>query len=160
MTYIFNKKTFSRRSFIKKVLAFIFSIELFYVLFKLTDKKEKSSKPEKLFNAGKVNAFEKNKMYPFTSGHFYLSRFEDGGFLAISTKCTHLGCVVQANTEAGGFICPCHSSKFNKRGEVLSPPATRALDMFDISIENGILKVDIEHPVKRKLFNKNQLSYA
>ena len=43
------------------------------------------------------------------------------GVYAISTICTHLGCVVHSNTE--GFECPCHGSRFDKLGKVLNGPA-------------------------------------
>ena len=97
-------------------------------------------------------------MYPFNSGKFYLSVFDDGGMLAISIKCTHLGCIVQANDK--GFDCPCHASTFDKHGEVLSPPATRALDIFSITFENGEILVDINNPIRRKGFDKSQLTYV
>jgi cytochrome b6-f complex iron-sulfur subunit len=47
------------------------------------------------------------------------------GVYALSTVCTHLGCVVK---QAGGeFHCPCHGSRFAKDGAVLKGPAPKAL---------------------------------
>ncbi|MEK7834044.1 MAG: Rieske 2Fe-2S domain-containing protein, partial [Acidobacteriota bacterium] len=47
--------------------------------------------------------------------------FRDGeGVHAISTICTHLGCVVKPTTE--GFECPCHGSRFAVDGEVTKGP--------------------------------------
>ncbi len=46
-------------------------------------------------------------------------------------------------------MCPCHSSSFDITGEVLSPPAPRALDLHPVRIENGIVKVDTVDPIKR-----------
>ena len=51
-----------------------------------------------------------------------------GGFSALSTTCPHLGCTIEAT--AGGFQCPCHGSKFDRRGAVLTGPATRSLQNF------------------------------
>jgi cytochrome b6-f complex iron-sulfur subunit len=52
--------------------------------------------------------------------------FRDGeGVYAISTVCTHLGCIVKK--EAGGFSCPCHGSKFTERGDVAKGPAPAPL---------------------------------
>ena len=155
-----NIKNISRRKFLKRAIIAAVSIEFFYVLFGLTRKKDKQTDASKLFNAGKVSAFEKDKIYPFTSGKFYLSCFADGGFLAISIKCTHLGCMVQASSETGGYNCPCHASKFNKYGEVLSPPATRALDIFPVYFTKGELMVDTNEPIKRDSFTDSQLTYA
>ncbi len=36
------------------------------------------------------------------------------GLYAVSTVCTHLGCVVNYSNEA--FECPCHGSRFNAAG--------------------------------------------
>ncbi len=160
MTEKSMKKKVSRRKFIKIAIAAAVSFELIYVLFGLLGKKKPKIDSASLFNAGKVSSFENNKIYPFTSGRFYLSRFDDGGLLAISIKCTHLGCMVQTDIKTKGFSCPCHASKFNKYGEVLSPPATRALDVFQIVIENGQVKVDVNKPIKRRGFNVSQLTYA
>lgn len=154
-----NSKAVSRRKFIKGFIGAAIAIEAGWVLFGLVGKKKPHMQNATLFHAGQVSFFEKDKIYPFTSGGFYLSRLADGGFLAISTKCTHLGCIVQSDVQSDGFACPCHASKFNKYGEVLSPPATRALDVLPIVIENGVLKVDTHHPQKRQKFDAAQLTY-
>ena len=147
----------NRRSFIKKATVGIVAIEAGYLAFDTLKNNEGMNSDNNLFIIGKKDAFVKNKMYPFNSGKFYLSVLEDGGFLAISIKCTHLGCIVQANDK--GFECPCHASSFDKYGEVLSPPATRALDLFPISLDKEEIVVDIHHPIKRKDFQKSQITY-
>lgn len=156
----FSGKNISRKKFIKYAIASIFSIEILYVLIGVLKKHKGANDHKDLFCAGDVASFESNNIYPFSSGHFYLSRIEDGGFLAISTKCTHLGCTVQYSKEPGKFICPCHASSFNKYGEVLSPPATRALNTYPVTIENNKVYVDISEPIKRKEYNQSQLIYA
>ena len=153
-----TKKIF-RRSFIKKAILTVISLEAAYLVFDVFKNKSNPKLASNLFTAGKSDFFEKNKMYPFNSGKFYLSVFEDGGMLAISIKCTHLGCIVQPDSK--GFLCPCHASAFDKRGEVLSPPATRALDIYPITIEKGEILVDINSQIKRKKgFRKSQLTYV
>jgi len=147
-----------RRSFIKKAIFGIVSLELGYLLFDAFKSKSSEKVKTNLFSAGKIAKFEKNKMYPYNLAKFYISVLEDGGLLAISIKCTHLGCMVQAN--ADGFLCPCHASAFDKHGEVLSPPATRALDIFPISIQDGEILVDTNQAIKRDKFNKSQLTYV
>ena len=150
----------NRRKFIKRFLIVAASIEAIFLLRNGVNKADTSSASKDLFNAGKADSFDKNRLYPFSTGQFFLKRYEDGGFLAMSVKCTHLGCIVNANSKTGGFNCPCHASQFNQFGEVLSAPATRPLDIFPIAIENGEILVDTRKPIKRSGFNKSQLSYA
>jgi Rieske Fe-S protein len=151
---------FDRRKFIKRLILAAVSVEALILIKGGVSKTHLAKSKKELFNAGKAGSFEKNGLYPFLTGQFFLKRFEDGGFLAMSIKCTHLGCVVNKNEKTGGFACPCHASQFNGFGEVLSAPATRPLDIYPITIENGELLIDINKPVKRKSFEKSQLTYA
>jgi len=54
---------------------------------------------------------------------------------AVSTICTHLGCLVKA-TESG-FDCPCHGSKFAKDGAVLKGPAPKGLPWLEVKHLGG-----------------------
>ncbi len=108
--------------------------------------------------AGPVDRFEVGTVTAFPAGRFYLSRLEDGGFLALSRRCTHLGCTVPWMAEEGRFICPCHASSFDLRGEVLSPPAPRALDYHPVRIENGVVKVDTATTLTRFAFAPSQVT--
>jgi len=52
----------------------------------------------------------------------------DGGVVAVSAACTHLGCILQTNDAAGRFDCPCHRTAFGHDGRLLfsqldTPPA-------------------------------------
>lgn len=118
------------------------------------------SDEKKLIPVGKSDAYQNNHVYPFLNHHFYLKRFEDGGFMALSIKCTHLGCVINYNNTTGGFNCPCHASQFSPRGEVVSSPATRPLDYYPMVIKNGELFVDTSIVKRRKTFLKSQLTYV
>jgi cytochrome b6-f complex iron-sulfur subunit len=67
--------------------------------------------------------------------------FKDNeGIFAVSTICTHLGCVVKPNAE--GFECPCHGSLFHSNGEVRKGPAPRPLPWLKVSLSGGTLMVD------------------
>lgn len=58
---------------------------------------------------------------------------------ALGLTCTHLGCLV--NVTPNGLVCPCHGSTFNRAGEVLSGPATRRLDRFEVRLEGDHVMV-------------------
>ena len=113
-----------------------------------------------IIDAGPVDKFPKESVTAFIRGKFYLCRLEDGGFLAVSRKCTHLGCTVPWSEKEKKFVCPCHASVFDIRGTVISPPAPRALDVYHVYIENNIVKVDTGKRVKRSGFRTDQVVYA
>jgi len=152
------KANFNRRGFIKKLVLAIIGLEFSYLFVDAFRKKKNDDKTSHWYEVGPISNLEANTIYPYQSGEFYLSVLEDKGIMAFSVKCTHLGCVIHAQKDR--FVCPCHASSFNKYGEVNSPPATRALDTFDIKIEKGILYVNNSQARKRTLFEKSQITYA
>jgi cytochrome b6-f complex iron-sulfur subunit len=110
--------------------------------------------------AGPVERFEPGSVTAFREGEFYLARLIDGGFLALHRKCTHLGCTVPWINDEQRFTCPCHASAFDINGEVLSTPAPRPLDLFPVTIENGIVRVDTSKLIRRASFESNQVTRA
>src|SRR6188472_2729095 len=42
-----------------------------------------------------------------------------GGFVAISTRCAHLGCPVRWVVPAERFVCPCHGGVYDFQGKVV-----------------------------------------
>jgi len=114
---------------------------------------------DRIVVAGSADRFETGSVTAFVRGRFYLARLEDGGFLALSRRCTHLGCTVPWVSAEQRFICPCHSSEFDIRGDVLSAPAPRALDLHPVQIENGVIRVDTSKTIKRTAFVKAQAVY-
>jgi cytochrome b6-f complex iron-sulfur subunit len=114
---------------------------------------------KKIIDAGPVQRFEANSVTAFPQGRFYLACLEDGGFLALSRKCTHLGCTVPWDAEKRQFVCPCHASVFNIRGEVIHAPAPRPLDRFAIVIENNRIMVEVEKTIRRRGFSTKEVVY-
>ena len=109
--------------------------------------------------AGALEEFQPGTVGYIRQGRFYVSRLEDGGVLALWQRCTHLGCVVPWREDEGQFHCPCHSSLFNRKGEVIGGPAPRPLDIFPLSLKDGNLVVDTQHPISRERFDPSQAFY-
>lgn len=113
-----------------------------------------------LIKVGMVDDFPNGSVTHIANGRFYLVRLAEGGFLALYQRCTHLGCSVPWDQEAGLFICPCHSSSFSVEGDLLEPPAPRALDLFAITIQDGLITVDTSKALERSDFSPDQIVYA
>jgi len=164
-----NKKTSeagtSRRSFLTKIwiglgviaLAEFIGVAIAFLRPRKHHGREKNFGT--IITAGPVDDFQLNSVTAFRRGRFYLSRIEDGGFLALSCKCTHLGCTVPWEEKEKKFTCPCHASAFDNKGNVINSPASRALDLFPVFIENNIVKVDTSRRIKRSEFRTEQVTY-
>ena len=109
--------------------------------------------------AGTIEEFEPGSVNYIMRGRVYISRLEDGGFLAMWQRCTHLGCTVPWREDEGLFHCPCHSSLFNRNGEVIGGPAPRPLDLFPLRAEDDELVVETGRPIVRQRFDPSQVFY-
>lgn len=111
-------------------------------------------------SVGSVERFARGSVTAVAEGKFYVVRLEDGGFLALHRKCTHLGCSVPWNADEQRFTCPCHASAFDIHGDVLSAPAPRPLDLFPVVIEDGVVMVDTTKLIRRSTFEADQVAQA
>lgn len=69
---------------------------------------------------------------PFVPAGRSVAMFRDAeGVYAVSLTCTHLGCIVKSN--ADGFECPCHGSRFTRAGALVKGPAPTALPWFKVT---------------------------
>jgi len=158
-------KTYSRRAFLNKlwaglgVLALAELVALLVTFFKPRQSRQTASGEDAVVVAGSVDRFEPGSVSAFVQGKFYLARLEDGGFLALSRRCTHLSCTVPWVATESRFVCPCHASAFDIRGNAVSPPAPRALDLYPVTIENNVVKVDTARLFKRSAFEPGQATY-
>ena len=112
-----------------------------------------------IVNAGQVDEFLPGTVSHISIGRFYISRLEDGGFLAIFQRCTHLGCSVPWREGEGQFICPCHSSIFTPLGEVVSGPAPRPMDLFEMEIVEAGILVNTSQSIEREQFDPSQVTH-
>jgi nitrite reductase/ring-hydroxylating ferredoxin subunit len=69
----------------------------------------------------------------------------NGPIYAIEEKCPHLGCSLLKGKFLGNdFQCPCHGAVFSiPLGTVVSGPATRPLRVYKVSMEHGMIALEI-----------------
>lgn len=53
-------------------------------------------------------------------------RDEDGKIYAIGRMCPHMHCELKWNANTRTWDCPCHGSRFDKEGNIISEPATKS----------------------------------
>lgn len=80
-------------------------------------------------------------------GRFFLVA-DARGIYAITAICTHRGCTVHLEGDAG-FGCPCHDSEYDLQGTVTQGPAERPLKHFEVREQSpgGFLVVDLSSTV-------------
>ena len=76
---------------------------------------------------------------------------EPTDYIALSTRCAHLGCPVRFVRAAGNFICPCHGGVYGFRGEVIGGPPVRPLDRFQTRVVDGNVEVGPRYSVTSQL---------
>ncbi len=89
----------------------------------------------------------------------YVRRFDPGRdtdklkqpYIAISTRCAHLGCPVRYVKASERFICPCHGGVYEFDGKVAGGPPVRPLDRFETKVEKGRVLVGDRFSVNSKL---------
>ncbi len=72
-------------------------------------------------------------------------------YIALSSRCMHLGCPVRYVEAAERFICPCHGGVYNFRGEVAGGPPVRPLDRFYTYEANGYIYLGPRYSVNSEL---------
>jgi Rieske Fe-S protein len=68
-------------------------------------------------------------------------------FIALSSRCMHLGCPVRWTSAANRFICPCHGGVYSFTGAVSGGPPVRPLDHFYTRVRNGQVEVGPRYSV-------------
>lgn len=89
------------------------------------------------FPAGSATFLPDRRLYVFSG---------PDGLFCISSICTHLGCNVRH--VGSGFECPCHGSRYDENGRVISGPAPKALAWYALTLSpREELIVDLDKPV-------------
>jgi cytochrome b6-f complex iron-sulfur subunit len=153
----------SRRRFLKLgmgALGALAAVEIGGAGFMFLRARSQEGELGEVITAGKVDSFPAGSVTEFPAAHFFLVRTSDGGFLALHSRCPHLGCIVTWEPESDQFLCPCHASSFDRYGNFDSPPVPRALDTFAVAISEGHVLVDTAHLTQRDAFSPDQLVYT
>ena len=78
-------------------------------------------------------------------------RNKDLPYVAISTRCAHLGCPVRYIQASQRFVCPCHGGVYDFEGKVDGGPPVRPLDRFYTRVTNGRVQVGERFSVNSEL---------
>jgi menaquinol-cytochrome c reductase iron-sulfur subunit len=70
-----------------------------------------------------------------------------GEYIALSTKCMHLGCPVRFVPASARFICPCHGGVYDFTGSVSGGPPVRPLDRFYTRVRDGQVEIGPRYSV-------------
>ena len=74
------------------------------------------------------------------AGGFLVARTGEQTFVALTGTCSHESCqVTDADSEA--YVCPCHESRFDAKGEVLRGPAEIPLEQYPTAFADGVLTI-------------------
>ena len=74
-------------------------------------------------------------------------------WVALSSRCMHLGCPVRYVSAAQRFICPCHGGVYDFRGLVAGGPPVRPLDRFytRLNTTSGLVEIGTRYSVNSEL---------
>jgi menaquinol-cytochrome c reductase iron-sulfur subunit len=91
--------------------------------------------------AGKTTIYVRKAKPSDTSVSDREQKIEPLPFVAISTRCAHLGCPVRYIQASQKFVCPCHGGIYDAQGKVAGGPPVRPLDRFYTRVEKGRVQV-------------------
>jgi menaquinol-cytochrome c reductase iron-sulfur subunit len=75
----------------------------------------------------------------------------DSKYIAISSRCAHLGCPVRWVDAAERFICPCHGGVYDLLGRRVGGPPVRPLDRFYTRVEGENVQIGPRFSVNSEL---------
>jgi cytochrome b6-f complex iron-sulfur subunit len=101
---------------------------------------------ERRFRVGKPEEIPVGTLIAMPQQRIYVMRAAEG-FFAMSATCTHLGCLTRYERENNRIFCPCHGSRFSTDGKVTAGPAPRPLPRLQLTVEQGLLVVDVSKQV-------------
>ena len=106
---------------------------------------------EGIGETGKTTAYIRRGNPEITAGQDKYPAESTDEYIAISTRCAHLGCPVRFVEAAGNFICPCHGGVYGFLGERIGGPPVRPLDRFQTRVTKGQVEVGPRFSVTNSL---------
>jgi len=91
--------------------------------------------PPTRFTMGPPDAIAVGSVLDDTEHRVFVIRLAMG-FWALSSVCTHLGCITRYQPDRKIIACPCHGSRFSLEGDVLAGPAPRPLHRLQMSLSD------------------------
>lgn len=120
--------------------------------------------PRRWIYAGRPAELAIGEPVRVAAGAFFVVRLPEG-VVALSDRCTHLGCHVAWRPldpsedglgTHGRFACPCHGAIFDRYGRVMAGPAPRPLDLLRLTLDRGALTVDVRTVSRRTTVEPRQ----
>ena len=79
-------------------------------------------------------------------------RYDRGAqFIALSSRCAHVGCPVRWVDASERFICPCHGGVYDLLGRPVGGPPVRPLDRFHTRVVGNEVQVGARFSVNSEL---------
>ena len=126
----------SRRQFLTRVLKGIMAVAAAVFIYPLLRFTGFTVKPQPRYIVIRKNIPVGGS---YTEHDFILFLFDQGP-IAISRRCTHLGCRVHYRQELDLIECPCHQSRFTLTGARTAGPAEKNLAVYPVRVlqdDNG-----------------------
>jgi menaquinol-cytochrome c reductase iron-sulfur subunit len=98
---------------------------------------------EGIGEAGKTTAFVRQGSEEFDES--------PDSYVAISTRCAHLGCPVNYVSASESFVCPCHGGVYDFEGKVIGGPPVRPLDRFQTRVVKNQVQIGPRYSVTSQL---------
>ena len=130
MVYKSTQPDTTRRQFLTRIFKWIMAIAAAAFVYPLLRFTGFTVKPQPRYIVIRKNISTGGS---YTEHDFILFLF-DHGPVAISRRCTHLGCRVHYRQELDLIECPCHQSRFTLTGERIAGPAEKNLAVFPVRI--------------------------
>jgi len=103
--------------------------------------------PPTVFSVGAPDSMDVGSVITSVQHRVFVIRLKDG-FRALSSVCTHLGCITRYQQDENIIACPCHGSRFTLDGDVIAGPAPRPLHWLEMSLsDRGLITVDTAQEV-------------
>jgi len=74
-------------------------------------------------------------------GDQYVVHNDGQSIIVMENRCPHAGCLVNWNTAARTWDCPCHGSRFNADGTVKKGPAREPLPRIPAQVVDDEIRI-------------------